>query len=137
MNKLFVYGTLRNGMLQQVMPDMSPFIHVDTKGFVRGKLFDTGEFPAAKPVRVEDAKIYGEVIEIDPVNINKVLAQLDEYEEIDKKHPDKSLFTRKTVEVNVTGGKKIRAWIYWYNKDVKGLKEIKNGIYRKRKIAVN
>jgi gamma-glutamylcyclotransferase (GGCT)/AIG2-like uncharacterized protein YtfP len=135
MNKIFVYGTLRNGMLQQVVPTISSFIHAESKGFVSGRLFDTGEFPAAKPDNLMSSRVYGEVIKIDDNKIEKVLGILDNYEEVDAKNLSKSLFTRKLVDVNVAGGEKTKAWIYWYNKDVKGLKELKSGIYRKRKIA--
>ena len=136
MNKIFVYGTLRNGMLNQVVPLLSSYVHIDSKGFVNGKLFDTGEFPAAKPNKLSKTRIYGEVLMIDDGKIEKVLNVLDDYEEIDEKAPQKSLFRRKIVDVNITNGKKVKAWIYWYNKNTKGFKELKGGIYRKRKIVV-
>ena len=135
MNRIFVYGTLRNGMLNQVVPMLSSYVHIDTKGFVNGKLFDTGEFPAAKPNKLSQTKIYGDVLMVDDNNLDKVLNVLDEYEEIDEKAPQKSLFKRKIVDVNIANGKKIKAWIYWYNKDIKGFKELKSGINRKRKIV--
>jgi gamma-glutamylcyclotransferase (GGCT)/AIG2-like uncharacterized protein YtfP len=136
MNKIFVYGTLRNGMLQQVVPTISSFVHAEAKGFVSGRLFDTGEFPAATPANLLSSRVYGEVIKVDDSKLEKVLGILDDYEEIDKKNVSKSLFRRKLVEVNVAGGEKVKAWIYWYNKDVKGFKELKSGIYRRRKIAI-
>ena len=136
MNRIFVYGTLRNGMLQQVVPQVSPYIHADVKGFVRGKLFDTGEYPAATPNKLAQTKVYGDVLTVDDNQIQNVLNVLDEYEEVDENKPKRSLFKRKLVDVNIAGGKKIKAWIYWYNKDVNGFKELKGGIYRKRKLAM-
>ncbi len=135
MNRIFVYGTLRNGMLNQVVPQVSSYIHADAKGFVNGRLFDTGEYPAAKPNKVSQTKVYGDVLVVDDSQIKNVLSVLDNYEEINENEPKKSLFKRKLVDVNITSGKKIKAWIYWYNKDIKGFKELKSGIYRKRKIA--
>lgn len=135
MNRIFVYGTLRNGMLNQVVPEVSSFIHADAKGFVNGKLFDTGEYPAAKPNKMNQTRVYGDVLKVDDNHMQIVLNVLDEYEEIDESHPQKSLFIRKLVDVNIAKGKKIKAWIYWYNKDIKGFKELKSGIYRKRKIS--
>lgn len=135
MNRIFVYGTLRNGMLNQVVPEVSSYIHADAKGFVNGRLFDTGEYPAAKPNKTSQTKVYGDVLMVDDNQLQNVLNVLDEYEEIDEDHPQKSLFKRKLVDVNIANGKKIKAWIYWYNKDIKGFKELKSGIYRKRKMA--
>ncbi|MFN0082422.1 MAG: gamma-glutamylcyclotransferase [Ferruginibacter sp.] len=135
MNRIFVYGTLRNGMLNQVVPQVSAYIHADAKGFVNGRLFDTGEYPAAKPNKLNQTKVYGDVLLVDDSQIENVLNVLDNYEEINEHEPEKSLFKRKLVDVNITSGKKIRAWIYWYNRDIKGFKELKSGIYRKRKIA--
>jgi gamma-glutamylcyclotransferase (GGCT)/AIG2-like uncharacterized protein YtfP len=133
MNKLFVYGTLRNGRINSSLPQIAPYLKSKAKGFVNGRLFDVGEFPAAKPSNLSSKKVYGDLVEITPHKINDVLRALDNYEEIDISNPEKSLFKRDVVDVTTNNGNKIKAWIYWYNKNVQELNEIKDGIYRKRK----
>ena len=131
MNKLFVYGTLRSNGINTVMPEVAPYMKKNGQGYVKAKLFDLGEYPAA--VNTDKAeKVYGEIIEILPDKLKFVLAALDEYEEVDK-NPSKSLFNRKMTLVNTDEGKRIRAWIYWYNKNTDGHREIKGGIYKKKK----
>jgi gamma-glutamylcyclotransferase (GGCT)/AIG2-like uncharacterized protein YtfP len=131
MNKLFVYGTLRSSRINSVIPEVAPYIKKTAKGYVKAKLFDLGEYPGAVNADKAD-KVYGEVIEINPDKLKFVLDALDEYEEVDK-NPLKSLFQRKQTLVSTDEGKRMMAWIYWYNKDVNGLKEIKGGVYRKKK----
>jgi gamma-glutamylcyclotransferase (GGCT)/AIG2-like uncharacterized protein YtfP len=131
MNKLFVYGTLRSSRIQSVIPELAPYMKKKGMGYVKAKLFDIGEYPAAINSGKTD-KVFGEIIEITPDKLKFVLNALDEYEEVDK-NPSKSLFNRKMTMVNTDEGKRIRAWIYWYNKNVDGFKEIKGGIYKKRK----
>lgn len=133
MNNLFVYGTLRNGRINNFLPQIAPFLKTKSKGFVKGKLFNAGEFPAAKPTSLSSKKVYGDLVEINPGKISDVLQILDEYEEVDIANPKNSLFKRDIVNVVTNNGDKVQAWIYWYNKDVDGLNEIRDGIYRKRK----
>lgn len=132
MNKLFVYGTLKSANISLVVPEIAPYIIRKGKGFVKAKLFDLGEYPGAVNLQPTN-KVYGEIVEIMPEKLDFVLDVLDQYEEVDK-NPDISLFKRAKALVNTTEGKKIYAWVYWYNKNVGKSKEIKSGIYRKRKI---
>ncbi len=133
MNKLFVYGTLRSSRIQSVIPGVAPYMKKMGMGYVKAKLFDLGEYPGAVNAEKPD-KVFGEIIEISPDKLKFVLNALDEYEEINK-NPSKSLFQRRMTIVNTDNGKRIKAWIYWYNKEVNGFKEIKSGIYKKRKIT--
>ncbi len=133
MNNLFVYGTLRKGRLEAIVPEISGLLTIKTRGYVKGKLFDAGNYPAATPNGNANQKVYGEVVEIEPAKLVYVLSILDEYEEFDVNNPSASLFIRDIVNVKDAKGRQIKSWIYWYNKDVKKLKQIKGGVYRKRK----
>ena len=135
MNNLFVYGTLRNGRLQNFVPEVASFVETKGKGFVNGLLFNAGEFPVAKRTKVDTQKVYGDLLEIKEGKEKDVLRLLDEYEEIDNENPKKSLFVRNLVKVKTNKGEILNAWIYWYNKEVEGLKLIKDGIYRAKKNA--
>lgn len=136
MNSIFVYGTLRKGRIESVMPEIAPYLKLKSKGYVKGRLFNAGEYPAALPQKSGNKKVYGEVLEVSPQKLNYVLNTLDEYEEVDLKNPSSSLFVRELTNVIAANGEKIPAWIYWYNKDVKKMKEIKDGIYRIRKLLL-
>jgi gamma-glutamylcyclotransferase (GGCT)/AIG2-like uncharacterized protein YtfP len=133
MNKLFVYGTLKSGNINQVVPEIAPYITSWGKGFVKAKLFDLGAYPGAVNVVQRTNKVHGEIVEIIPEKLDFVLHFLDKYEEVGK-HPQKGLFKRAKALVNTVEGKKIYAWVYWYNKNTSKNKEIKSGIYRQRKI---
>jgi len=136
MNNIFVYGTLRKDRIKTVVPEIAPYIKIVGRGHVKGKLFDTGEYPAA--VKNSNGKVYGEIIQIEPSKLIEVLEMLDEYEDFIKNNPSESLFLRDVVNVDNIKGNTTKAWIYWYNKDTKNLAEIKDGIYRKRKpVSVN
>lgn len=133
MNKLFVYGTLRNSRIKDAVPEIAPYIKVRQKGFVRGKLFDVGSYPAAIPYKNSGKKVYGEILEIDNSKLEEVLRILDEYEEYSPADKKSSLFVRDAVNVNTNDDKRLKSWIYWFNGEIKNLKEIKDGIYRKRR----
>jgi gamma-glutamylcyclotransferase (GGCT)/AIG2-like uncharacterized protein YtfP len=132
-NNIFVYGTLREGRLEHILPEIKRFVTYSDKGYVKGRLFDVGDFPGARPARLDNKKVYGQLIEIKPEHESDVFRELDEYEEYNPANPDNSLFVRKKVNVFTKEGKNVNAWIYWYNHKVNNLKEITDGIYRKRK----
>ena len=131
MNKLFVYGTLKNANINRVVPGIAPYIKRRGKGFIKAKLFDLGEYPGATNQKNTN-KVYGEIVEIKPEKLEFVLDFLDDYEEVHA-NPKKALFKRAKTLVNTEDGKRIYAWVYWYNKSTDQNKEIKSGIYRKRK----
>jgi gamma-glutamylcyclotransferase (GGCT)/AIG2-like uncharacterized protein YtfP len=131
MNLLFVYGTLQKGRIKKVLPQVAPFMKKLANGFVKAVLFDMGDYPAAKPTKAVDKKVFGELIEI-VADVENVLKALDEYEEVKKDDAANSLYIRKKAEVTIDSGEKFKAWIYWYNQEVKSLKEIKSGVFRKR-----
>ncbi len=132
MNKLFVYGTLKNANINRVVPEIAPYIKRCGKGFVKANLFDMGEYPGAVNVKRTNKVVYGELVEIFPEKLDFVLDFLDEYEEVHV-NPKKALFKRAKTLVNLAEGKKVFAWVYWYNKKTDNNREIKSGIYRNRK----
>ncbi len=131
MNKLFVYGTLRSNTINSVIPEVSPYLKRKGSGYVKAKLFDLGEYPGAVNT-VKTDKVYGDIVEITPEKLTFVLEELDKYEEVNK-NPSKSLFKRAITFVNTAEGKRVKAWIYWYNQETDGYNVIKGGVYKKRK----
>jgi gamma-glutamylcyclotransferase (GGCT)/AIG2-like uncharacterized protein YtfP len=130
-NKIFVYGTLMDGLLQKVLPDVDGCIKKKRYGKIIGRLFDMGEYPAAKPTTLKTKLIEGQVYELEPASIQQVLSRMDEYEEYDPNNKATSLYIRKITPVITKDGSISKAWVYWYNKPLKGENEILNGNYKK------
>lgn len=61
-NNIFIYGTLKEEMLDTVMPEIKPYIRFGDKGFLKGRLYDLGEFPGAKPTRLINKTIQGKLL---------------------------------------------------------------------------
>jgi gamma-glutamylcyclotransferase (GGCT)/AIG2-like uncharacterized protein YtfP len=84
------------------------------RGYVVGTLLDAGDFPALRFDLQRKSKIPGIVYQLpsDP----KTLTLIDRYEEFNPESPETSLFVRKLVEVAMTNGETLRAWVYEYNR---------------------
>jgi len=109
---LFTYGTLKKGFgLHEALED-SPFIEdAEVKGF---RMYSLGGFPGVK--RDEKAgTIRGEIYEVTP----RLLRRLDHIE---------GAYHRDLYPT--TTGKWVG--IYVYNGSVKGLKEVKDGVWERR-----
>jgi gamma-glutamylcyclotransferase (GGCT)/AIG2-like uncharacterized protein YtfP len=130
-NKIFVYGTLREGLLEKVLPEVSNYIQKKRKGAINARLFDLGEYPAAKPTRIKARKVHGLLYEVDPRHLKEVLQQMDDYEEYDPGKKQNSLYVRRMTEVTDSNGSLSKAWVYWYNRPVKTGLEINTGDYMK------
>jgi gamma-glutamylcyclotransferase (GGCT)/AIG2-like uncharacterized protein YtfP len=108
--KLFVYGTLRRGFALH-----SRLARLDArylgKGRIAGNLYNLGEYPGAVPSRSRGKAVEGEVYELqDP---EKQLKTLDRAEEFNPAVPERSLFIRQKATVRLTGGRRVRAWVYF------------------------
>lgn len=97
-------------------------------GFVYGRLYDLGKYPGAILDRFSKGKIFGRVYELPDAQI---LEEFDNYEEYDPNKPAKSLFIRKQVSINRANQKKLKAWVYEYNRDVGKSPLIENGRFSK------
>ena len=127
---LFSYGTLLpEHAPREIAPTVRRLRRVG-QGFVRGKLYDLGDYPGAVLTR-NGPLIRGLVFELpdDP----SVLEQLDRYEEFDSSRPNGSLFVRKRRVVNLQNGKKIVCWIYTYNGSTDTASPLPSGRYTKAK----
>ena len=77
---VFVYGTLQPG--EPRWPLVVTFVGGPTRrASVAGRLYDTGRgYPAARFDHAGDEPVPGHVVPIDPANLNRALAVLDEVE---------------------------------------------------------
>jgi gamma-glutamylcyclotransferase (GGCT)/AIG2-like uncharacterized protein YtfP len=96
------------------------------RGTIRAALFDLGIYPAAIPAD-DNSTVRGEVYETNEAAA--VLAVLDEIEGYRPAEPDRSLYTRATVDVTLEDGRVEKAWSYFYNAPLGGAQRITSGDY--------
>ena len=85
--QVFFYGTLRTGFNRTTRAGVDDFLKFAGRGWINGKLFDLGIYPAAVPA--SDARVWGEVFEITDPPV--VLAALDRIEGHRPAEPERSL----------------------------------------------
>ena len=123
---LFVYGSLRSGFRSPAYEYISRYFDLVAEGKVRGKLYDMGEYPAAKPV-TEDAWIAGELyISRNRDEFSWAIAQLDDYEGVLVESHEQPLYRRELAEIILPESTQA-AWIYWFNGPVEGRPVISSG----------
>ena len=120
---IFVYGTLRSDARHKAHGYIERYFSLVGKAAVRGKLYDAVEYPAGVPTN-DESSIVGELYVIKNIEeFEKAMHVLDEYE---GSYDGPSLFRRELIEVLVNE-EKVKAWIYWYNRPVTGMRWIASG----------
>lgn len=120
---IFVYGTLRSDAGHKAHEYLGRYFSLVGKGSVQGKLYDAVEYPAGLPTS-DESRIVGELYVIkDIAELEKAMHVLDEYE---GPYDGPSLFRRELADVMMNDGE-VKAWIYWYNRPVSGMRWIKSG----------
>jgi len=124
---LFVYGTLRKDISNQMSLILAQHADFVGEGTFRGKLYDLGDYPGAVPSNEASDLVKGDVYALP--NQKHVLRILDEYEGCgpDEFHPTE--FRRERYSVDLNNGKTVDAWIYIYNRSTDGLEAIPSGDY--------
>lgn len=113
---LFAYGTLQPGFAPEPMAALVARLTPVGEGFVRGLLYDLGEYPGAVLDARSDSRIFGTVLRLP--DDGSVLAELDAYEGFAPDCPAASLFVRVVGAVELSTGSAAECWIYLYNRDV-------------------
>jgi gamma-glutamylcyclotransferase (GGCT)/AIG2-like uncharacterized protein YtfP len=122
---VFFYGTLMAGFDRRRRAGIDDRLRYIGRGSIRGALFDLGIYPAAGPAA--EGRIWGEVYEM--TGSVTVLAALDDIEGYRHDDPDRSLYTRKQVEVALPDGTLAEAWAYFYNAPLGRAQRIASGDY--------
>ncbi|MBS1730709.1 MAG: gamma-glutamylcyclotransferase [Bacteroidetes bacterium] len=126
LNSLFVYGSLRSGFRSDAYTYISNFFDLIGIGKVRGRLYDMGKYPAAKP-GIDEHYITGELYHIrNASDFSWAIGQLDVYEGVCVEEDEMQLYYRDITEVQIGIGK-VPAWIYWFNGSVENRKLIESG----------
>ena len=123
--RVFFYGTLRTGFNRTTRAGLDAYLKFTGTGWINGKLFDLGIYPAAVPAN--DARVFGEVFEIsDP---STVLPALDRIEGHRPAEPERSLYNRVRVAATLDDGKTEDVWVYFYNAPLGRAQRITSGDY--------
>lgn len=124
--QLFVYGSLRSGFRSAAYEYVSRYFDLVGDAKVKGKLYDLGEYPAAKPTD-DDLYIIGELYRIkNEKEFSWAIGQLDDYEGVQVAFDETPLYRRDIVQVYIDGNV-VPAWIYWYHGEVEGRPLIESG----------
>ena len=124
--QLFVYGSLRSGFRNPVYEYLTRYFHLLGEAVVKGKLYDSGEFPVAAATK-DEKFISGELYAINnPAEFSWAIEQLDDYEGINVEAGETPMYKREAVTVYQRGNAS-EAWIYWFNGPVSQFPEIPSG----------
>ncbi|MEL5848648.1 MAG: gamma-glutamylcyclotransferase family protein [Candidatus Igneacidithiobacillus chanchocoensis] len=121
---LFVYGTLRkfnNNDMHKLLNCNSDYIG---EAYYKGKLYRVDDYPALIPSKDPRDIVIGEVYRLKNIDVIK---EIDRYEEYGEEFPTPNEFIRKKDFVTMKDKRKRECFIYFYNRKVDGLFQIKSG----------
>ncbi|MBK7704857.1 MAG: gamma-glutamylcyclotransferase [Acidobacteria bacterium] len=118
---LFAYGTLNPDLAPPEIADIVARFEFVRSGTVRGLLFDLGPYRGAVPDAESDRRICGNLYRV--AGLESVIDRLDEYEGFRAGDPDRSLFVRSEVTVELAE-RSVDAQIYVYNGDISDLEPV-------------
>ena len=122
---MFFYGTLMTGFKRRGRSRIDAKLQRIGRGSIPAALFDLGIYPAAVPA--SDSRVFGEVHRM--LDVDGVLAALDEIEGFRWGQPDASLYTRVEIPVTLDDGRSETAWVYFYNAPLGRAERIVSGDY--------
>jgi gamma-glutamylcyclotransferase (GGCT)/AIG2-like uncharacterized protein YtfP len=124
-DRVFFYGTLMTRFNRRRRIGIDADLVFIGRGSIEGALFDLGLFPAAVPS--SEGRVWGEVFQM--LDVDKVLAGLDDIEGACPGQEDFSLYFRAVVPVRLEDGSETTAWVYFYNAPLGQAERIASGDY--------
>jgi gamma-glutamylcyclotransferase (GGCT)/AIG2-like uncharacterized protein YtfP len=124
-DRVFFYGTLMTGFDRRRRAGIDPLLEYVGRGRIQAALFDLGIYPAAVPD--PDGIVWGEVYRA--MDLDKVLAGLDDIEGYCADQPESSLYLRVEVPVVYEDGITETTWVYFYNAPLGRAERIQSGDY--------
>lgn len=125
MERLFVYGTLRKAFNNEVLKTVSNNLHFEGNGYLKGKLYDLGEYPGVVDYHSGENQVKGEVYTVE--NPEFVFNLLDDYEGVNEPIAE---YKRCKKIVLLPQGNRIKSWVYLYNLPInKNSRLISSGDY--------
>jgi gamma-glutamylcyclotransferase (GGCT)/AIG2-like uncharacterized protein YtfP len=127
LHNLFVYGSLRQGFNHAAYDYITQYFELKGMGKAKGRLYDLGEYPAARPA-TDSFHVVGELYTIkEPDEFEYAIAQLDDYEGVAPEYDQQSWYIREVTDILMDDGQIRQAWIYWYTGDTSGKPEVVSG----------
>jgi gamma-glutamylcyclotransferase (GGCT)/AIG2-like uncharacterized protein YtfP len=124
-DRVFFYGTLMTRFDRRRRAGIDSILERVGRGRITAALFDLGIYPAAIPD--PDGVVWGEIYRA--LDIDRVLAGLDEIEGHSPTMPEASLYNRLEVAVTYEDGSTGDAWVYFYNAPLGRAERIASGDY--------
>ena len=121
----FVYGTLKRGQANFSL--VAAAVRAVVPATIRARLYDVGPFPA---LAEGDEAVRGEVLTVDPAELPRLLAVLDDLEGYLSADPAGSMYLRRVVTAATDDGREVAAFAYFYNRDPAGLRHLPDGEWR-------
>ena len=122
---VFFYGTLMSGFRREERAELNDQLKSVGGGSIAAALFDLGAYPAAIPAR--HSRVRGELHQM--LDVDHVLALLDEIEGCRLNDRLASLYTREETAVRLDDGLLVSAWVYFYNAPLGDSPRIASGDY--------
>jgi gamma-glutamylcyclotransferase (GGCT)/AIG2-like uncharacterized protein YtfP len=116
---LFVYGLLRPSEAGFQSLGLAGKVEVLRKDRVQGRLYHLGDYPGM--ILGEAGIVHGDVIAVEDAAL---MADIDAYELCEPERPRISEYRRVEAELLDSGE---RAWVYEYNRPIKGRPVIASG----------
>jgi gamma-glutamylcyclotransferase (GGCT)/AIG2-like uncharacterized protein YtfP len=126
--QLFVYGTLRRDPAHEIFHLLARTARFVGEARVAGRLYDLGAYPGMT-LSPNGKYVQGEIYEVLPDQWERVIRQLDEYENCREEDPEPHEYRRELVQAELPSGQTVRAWAYVLNRPAQGLREIASGDY--------
>ncbi len=128
---LFVYGTLRRGVLRSDAAELvfsqleadATFIELAT---MDGRLFEVDGYPAGCYQFAVGSHVMGDLYQVDAAGL---FVTLDTYEESDCHFEQPREYQRQRVPVTLGDGSVVYAWVYLYHCSIDVLLMIESGDY--------
>jgi len=108
---LFVYGTLRRASRHPMHALVGRACRYVDAGWVRGRLYDLGEYPGLVHEPAAAQRVLGELWRLPPAHADVLLA-LDEYEGCGPADPQPHEYARLQLSVERAGSTPVSAWVY-------------------------
>lgn len=127
---VFLYGTLRSG-LNSPMHDLliAPHCRRVGEALIQGRLYDLGRYPGLVHSANKEDQVRGEVWQFN--SAHSLLRQLDDYEGCSPRFSRPCEYRRVRKTVTLDDGRRVTAWVYFYNGRTNPFKRLKSGDYLK------
>lgn len=126
---LFVYGTLRKAFGHPMHAALASRGQCIGEGFVRGDLYDLGDYPGAYPIPGTDRRIHGEIYQFDPDGEVEGLRVLDDYEGCGPDDPRPHEYARRIIPCHLMDGRIFEVWAYVLDRRPESATPIPGGDY--------